>query len=466
LLVGKILFEGVNALIKKIPHILQISPNNTSGGANKIAYDLHQSYLSRGYPSYMAVAQNDHKDDHVFLIPNENSASSWIRFWQRIENWLILNHHAVISKIPAALSQMKRSVQAEIGIENFDFPGTYQLFNLPPQPPDIVHAHNLHLDYFDLRALPWLSRKVPLIISMHDAWLLSGHCAHSFYCERWMTGCGHCPDLRVYPSVKRDATAYNWWRKKQIYAKSRLYIATACQWLMNKVERSMLYPGVVETRLIQNGVDLTVFKSQKKNEARTALNIPHDRPVVMLRANSLRKKNYWLDYQVAQAVVEAITAHPSKMPVTIVALGYDKPREHFGASEIRYIPHLKDHRTLSQYYQAANIFIHPARADTFPLTVLEALACGTPVIATQVGGISEQIVDGVTGFLTPAGDSKTMIDRALRLLRDAELCSQMGQNAANDAKKRFNHERCVDDYLDWYQEILVSQERFKSISLS
>jgi len=448
-------FKG-RTLTGKLPRILQISPNQTSGGANKVAQYLHESYRARGYLSYMAVGRKDLDDDNVFRIPNEEKASPWTRFWQRMENSLIKNHHSGLAKIPASLSQLKQSTQTELGIENFDFPGTYDLLSLPPERPDIIHAHNLHLDYFDLRALSWLSRQVPLIISMHDAWLLSGHCAHSFSCERWKTGCGHCPDLQVYVPVKRDATAFNWRRKKQIYAKSRLYIATACQWLMRKVEQSMLYPAVVETRLIPYGVDLTVFRPRKKSEARAATNLPQDRPVLMLRAKSLNRKNYWMDYQVMQAAIDVIVTQP-QMPVTIIALGMDKPSEHFGQSEIRYIPHLKDHHTLSQYYQAADVFIHPARADTFPLTILEALACGTTVIATRVGGIPEQIVDGVTGFLTPTGDSKTMIDRVLHLLSDMELCSQMGQNAANDAKKRFDHERYVNDYLDWYQEIMRSQ---------
>lgn len=446
-------FSKVDWLTEKKPHILQISPYEISGGAAKIALDLHESYRFRGYPSYMAVGRKDHDDNNVFLIPNGKHASYWMRFWQGLESYLTASHHGGLAKIPAALAQLKRSIQTELGVENFDFPGTYDLLDLPPEPPDIIHAHNLHLDYFDLRALPWLSQQIPLILSMHDAWLLSGHCAHSINCERWMTGCGHCPDLRIYAPVKRDATSYNWQRKKRIYAKSRLYIATACQWLMEKVEQSMLYPAVVGTRLIPYGVDLTVFKPRHKDEARAAINIPQDKPVLMLRAKSLNKKNYWMDYQAVQAVVEAIVTQ-SQVPVTVVALGADKPSEHFGQSEIRYIPHLKDHLALVQYYQAADVFIHAARADTFPLTILEALACGTAVVATGVGGIPEQIVDGVTGFLTPAGDSKAMIDRVLHLLSNMELCRQMGQNAAEDARKRFDHERYVSDYLDWYYEIL------------
>jgi len=444
-------------LIEKTPCILQVSPYEVSGGAAKVALDLFHSYRSRGYSSYLAVGRKDSNDPDVFVIPNQEYYSVWTQFWRNIEQYFIRNHHSDFAKIFAILSQMKQYVQTELGRENFNFPGTYRILDLPPKPPHIVHAHNLHIDYFDLRALSWLSQQKPLIISMHDAWLLSGHCAHSFNCERWVRGCGNCPDLKIYPEIKRDATAYNWRKKDQIYSRSQLYIATASQWLMKKVKQSILAPAILEDRVIPYGVDLAVFRPREKSEVRAILNIPQDRPVLLTSAKSLRKKNYWMDFHLMRSVVDTIVNESHRMPVTILALGEERPSEYFGKTEIRYIPHQADHHALAQYYQAADLFVHGARADTFPLTVLEALSCGTPVVATKVGGIPEQIVDGVTGFLTPASYPLAITQAILRLLADPELCKRMGQNAAEDAQKRFDHERQVNDYLNWYQEILERQ---------
>jgi len=447
---------GCPATPNQLPRILQVSPYEISGGAAKIVLDLYQGYLSRGYPSYMAVGRKDRSDSNVFLIPNQQYASNWARLWGKIEKRLVAARHARAAEVAAALAQWKQTIQMQLGMEVFDFPGTYDLLDLLDPPPDIVHAHNLHLNYFDLRALPWLSQRVPLVLSLHDAWLLSGHCAHSINCERWMTGCGHCPDLCIYAPVKRDATAYNWRRKKRIYANSRFYVATPCEWLMKKVERSMLYPAALETRVIPYGVDLTVFKPRAKREARAVLNIAQDKAVVLVRAKALKPNNYWFDYQVVKTALEVILQQ-TQIPVTIIALGDNHPAEQVGQSELRYIPHLENHHELAQYYQAADTYLHISRADTFPLAVLEALACGTPVIATQVGGIPEQILDGKTGFLAPAGDPESVVNRTLRVLWDRELRNQMGRNAANDARKRFDLERYIDQYLAWYQEMLETR---------
>src|SRR4029079_4578923 len=87
----------------------------------------------------------------------------------------------------------------ELGLEDFDYPNSVELLRFLPQKPDLLHCHNLHGNYFDLRALAGLSRQIPTVLTLHDAWLLSGHCAHSFECERWTIGCGECPDLTIYP---------------------------------------------------------------------------------------------------------------------------------------------------------------------------------------------------------------------------------------------------------------------------
>ncbi len=106
-----------------------------------------------------------------------------------------------------SMAEPARVLDRRRGVEDFRFPAAWRLAELAPRRPQIVHAHNLHGNYFDLRALPALCQAAPLVLTLHDAWLLAGHCAHSMGCERWRTGCGNCPDLGVYPAVRRDATA-------------------------------------------------------------------------------------------------------------------------------------------------------------------------------------------------------------------------------------------------------------------
>lgn len=391
------------------------------------------------------------EDAHVLQLPNAASWDTWGRVWAGLGKNLLKQHRsgADMAYRIATLSNPRRFIDYLQGIEDYNAPSTHHLVDLPPERPDVVHLHNLHGGYFDLRALAELSQQVPVVVTLHDAWLLSGHCAHSFDCERWRSGCGSCPDLHIYPAVRRDATAYNWRRKGNIYARSALYVATPCHWLMDKVQQSMLQPAIVRARVIPNGVDTKVFHPDDKQLARAELGLPPDARICLFVGHGIRN-NMWKDY----AMIEAAIRELGDSDVYCLCLGETGDTQHVGAATIRFIEPQHDPRQIARYYQAADVYLHAARADTFPTVVLEALACGTPVIATAVGGIPEQIEDGQTGFLVISGDSVMMAARLRSLLADDEVRCRMGVAAACVARERFNMQRMIDEYIHWYHEIV------------
>lgn len=443
--------------------ILQINTAERRGGAETVASNLHDAYRNKGHASWLAVGDKRSEDPHVFEIPTLFGASGWERTWQGLEQALYSwdgkrRGLKQLHRILRTLAEPQHFLAWSQGIEDFDFPGTWRILDSCPDPPDIVHCHNLHSNYFDLRALPSLSRSVPLVLTLHDAWLLSGHCAHSFDCERWKSGCGSCPDLTIYPSVRRDATAFNWERKREIYSRSRFYAATPSQWLMRRVEMSILAPAIVDARIIPNGVDRSVFHPASREQVRSVLGIPSEARMLMFAANGIRP-NVFKDFTTMRSAVALVAQRLLKEEILFVALGEDAPSERIDGAEVRFVPYEHDAREVARYYQAADVYVHAARADNFPLTVLEALACGVPVVATNVGGIPEQVVDGQTGFLVPPSDAESMARAIETLLSDDALRQSFSTQAAKDASERFDLNRQAEEYLRWYREILESWGR-------
>ena len=438
--------------------ILQVSSLDKAGGAEQIAWNLFKIYRDRGLDSWLAVGKKRTSDSHVVVISKESSRGWWENLCHCLAS--VLNPLAGkvrgILRLQVALKNLGKGADlfAELrGQENFHFPGSWNLLKYSPRKPAIVHLHNLHGGYFDPRAITDLSSQVPVMLTLHDAWLLSGNCAHSFGCERWKTGCGSCPDISLYPGLKVDSTALNWRRKKAIFANSQLYIATPSRWLMDKVQQSILAPSILESRVIPNGVDTEVFRPEARQHVRSLLGLPLNEPIVLFVANGI-KKNTFKDYMTLEEAMKLVGWRSSNK-VHFIALGEEGPTEQFGNVQLHYIPRTTNQKEIAQYYQSADLYVHPTKADTFPTTVLEAMACGLPIIASNVGGIPEQIEQGVTGLLINPQDPHTLAQKINLMLENSSLRLNMGEAALQRVQTQFTLELQVNRYLDWYQQIMV-----------
>lgn len=438
--------------------ILQVSALDRGGGAEQIAWNLFNSYRQLGVSSWMAVGKKRTADPNIFVINGDQSRNLWANIWLWCASALnpLVGKLRGILRLQAFLRKVSKGgnwVSDLRGEEDFYFPGTWSLLKQVPSKPSILHLHNLHGGYFDLRALSALSSEVPVVLTLHDAWLLGGNCAHSFECQRWKTGCGECPDISIYPGLKVDSTNLNWLRRKSIFERSRLYIATPCQWLLDKVSESVLATSMLEGRVIYNGVDTSVFYPGNKNQARIDLGLPVGEKILLFVANGV-KNNPFKDYPTLRKAIEFL-GNQTQAPLHFIALGEKGIKEQVGGATIHYIPRTMDSNLVAKYYRSSDVYIHAAKAETFPNTILEAMACGLPVVASSVGGVPEQIDDGVTGLLVPAQNAERMAHAANLLLNDSILRERMGKAAILKVQDRFTLKHQVDQYLTWYDQIKV-----------
>ena len=175
-----------------------------------------------------------------------------------------------------------------------------------------------------------------------------------------------------------------------------------------------------------------------------------------------------------RGAIATIAEQRSAADLLFIALGEDAEPEQIGRATIQFVPYQQDPAIVARYCQAADLYLHAARAEAWGLTITEALACGTPVVATAVGGIPEQVkglrmddgqgiddlnrsgADEATGVLVPVGDARAMARCIEHLLNDDGLRRRLSHNAADDARERFDLNRQVKSYLDWYEQILAN----------
>ena len=406
--------------------ILQISTFDTAGGAEAIARHLHEAAIERGPKSHMLGGWTRSESYHgTRLVPEHLFGKYAYRLLRKIEH--------------------------EIGIQAFGYWMAERWWRHHNMDFDIVNFHNLHGSYLDLSFLHLVARSVPVIITLHDCWLLTGHCSHPMECERWQNKCGNCPHLDVYPGIKRDLTAFNLQRKCRILQETKPVLISPSQWLAEMVKISPVSSGL-RCEVIPNGVDTTKFQKGDKASARKRLNLPQDKILLIYAANRGLNSTWHKDPELLLSALRSIKNQDNTPDIhLVVAGGYSSIPDDL-SDHIIQLGYLGDE--MPELYRAADIVVYPTKADNCPLGVLEAMATGCPVVATGIGGIPELIISNETGMIVPAGDIDTIVEALRLLLTHPRLCSQLGNAARKRVEKKFTDRLMINSYFDLYNSLI------------
>jgi len=306
----------------------------------------------------------------------------------------------------------------------------------------IIHLHNIHADYFSPLSLIWLSKGRHLIWTLHDMFAFTGHCSHSLDCERWRSGCGSCPYLHAYPPVQRDLTAFLLRIKKMSYKNCNMTIVCPSHWIMEKARQSILKDK--KFALIPNGVDVDIFYPQDKKSIRNKLGLPENGVFFLFVANK-GKSNPWKGGGFYEELALSFTDTPNVYFISI------------GNSEIKIerntisLPFVKDQKLLASYYNVADALVYPSLADTFPLTVIESLACGVPVIAFATGGIPEILRHEENGYLASAGEVKELKSGVDWVLKNRHEKKLIEKTCRDTVLKEYTLTKMIERYHSLYR---------------
>ncbi len=262
--------------------------------------------------------------------------------------------------------------------------------------PDVIHLHNLHGYYLNVPLLfrYLIESKKKVIWTLHDMWAITGHgcTCEGFGCDRWKTGCGHCPASRHYPSSFMDRSAQNYQKKMAMFpAVEDLTIITPSRWLSNHVRESFLRDKRIV--VIPNGINLDAFH-HRDTAIRERLGLQEK--TIVLGCSSLwyKDKGLFDFYKLADLLHDRFQ---------IILVGLNKNQIKSLPKGIIGIERTNSVDELAEYYSAADVFFNPTYIDNFPTVNLESLACGTPVFTYDTGG-SAECLDGQNGKAFSTGD--------------------------------------------------------------
>jgi glycosyltransferase involved in cell wall biosynthesis len=252
-----------------------------------------------------------------------------------------------------------------------------------------------------------------------------------------------CPYLDEYPRLRNDTTALLYRLKDRVYSGSRLTLVVPSRWMADIVDASPLL-GRFPVRYIPTGIDTAVFKPGDEDAARHRLRLPLDRKIVFFAAANINERRKGL-----HLLAEALRRLEDP-PLLLVAGSGTVAR----GIETRYLGSVHDEEVLADAYRAADVFAVPTLADVLTQTAPESIACGTPCVSFDRGGVIDVVRHLETGYQAPFGDVDGLASGLTTLLGDEQLLARLSARCREVAETEFSVDRQVERYAGLYEELL------------
>jgi len=395
-------------------NILQIGTTDKIGGAAVISWKIKKALELLGHKTSMFVAFKYSNDLNVLNIKRTTHKLLCFLFSNDIDlfrtNWII---------------KTKEFIDA-----------------------DIIHLHNLHGWFFNLKTIKEMSKLKPIIWTLHDMWAITSHCAHSF--EGGLeNGFYQCQSLNSYPRIAWHNEKYLCYRKKIIYDNSDFEIVVPSMWLKNKVENSLLKEKNIH--LIYNGVDTKVFRSMDKQTIRKDLNISLVKKIILCFSDKIKNN----EYKGSEYINKILEKFRNNKSVHFICIGGSANSDFEKNSNITYIPNITDVNLLAKYYASSDIFLYPSIADSFGLVVAESMACGTPVLTFKVGGIPEIVDHKINGYVAKYKDEDDLINGLNYILDLSNIETElMSESAISKIRNNFTEDMMIEKYIELYNSLI------------
>lgn len=413
-------------------NILHLNTYDSNGGAAIAARRLHLALCDAGVQSSMAVLSKS--DDNTSIHQVGTPLRKFLHpLLSRLEN------------LPFRLYQ-KRDKSTLFSYPFFSSPSMKLLYDSA----DIIHLHwivKAFLSLTDIAAIP-----KPIVWTLHDTWAFTGGCHYPSHCKQYTEQCQSCPKLgspAIYNITQREFQ-----HKQSTYQKIKPYIIAPSIDFFNSIQKSSLLAKHF-CRVIPNCINTTTFSPIQSNIARDILNLPYDMPIILfgaISATSDIRKGFDL---LVDALHFLKKLYP--YPARLLVFGASHLHDLESIYPVHCLGHLHDEVSLRLAYSAADVFVCPSREENLPNTIMESLACGTPVAAFAVGGIPDMVEHGINGCLAPPHDAEKLAQEIAYLLKNIARREQMGEAARQVAVERYSAPVIAKQYVELYRQILENK---------
>ncbi len=413
--------------------VLQINTYDGNGGAGRACLRLDKALRENGVDSQVLVL---YKFNETYNIKAINDT-----FFGKVRSIFNIFSERYWSKL------LSKATRTPFSLQWF---GTDISKNKAVLEADILHIHWVNHGFLTPRLLAKLEDlEKPIFWTFHDSNAFTGGCHVRYGCEHYYKQCGFCP--LVINSGVHDLSYRNWKRKEAAYSELNFKIIAPSVWMKDSVKLSSLL-GTRETRVIPNTIESAIFKPYVKAEAKKIFKIDPQKFVILsgfmpskndkhkgtaylLEALHLLKKTKGINISDIELVIfgNKSNVEMPDIPFKITFLGTINKDEH-----------------LAKCYSAADVFVLPSLEDNLPNTVMESMACGTPVVAFRTGGIPDMINHLEDGYLADYKSADDLVEGINWVYQHSDSL-ELQKNARKQVLNKFSESVVAAQHIQYYK---------------
>ena len=420
--------------------IVHINNSDIVGGAAVAANRLNVALRNFGIDSNMLVQEAKTEADGVVPV-----GSGKLHKWKAFARFV----YERITFLPYEKNAMLRYAfsPANTGIDISKHPLV--------KDADIIHLHWINQGYISLKGLKKLfDTGKPIVWTQHDMWSFTGGCHYSGSCLEFLERCSFCPFLKK--QAKNDLSARQFVIKKQIYRNTLIHPVACSKWLRALSAESALFRNK-DVSSIPNPIDTELFKPLNKTECRKELGLPTDKKLLLFGAaniSDLRKGARYL-FEALNILIESFPLFKENAEIVVFGKISQETMDNipFTIHRMNFISDVSD---IVKLYNASDIFVLPSLQDNLPNTVMESMACGTPVVGFRTGGVPEMIEHKHSGFLAEGRNALSLATGIYETLFLLDV-DEISRNARQKVLDEYSQDVVAKQYVDVYEKLLNSQ---------
>jgi glycosyltransferase involved in cell wall biosynthesis len=412
--------------------VVHLSTYHTFGGAAIAALRLHHALLAAGVESSLLVQETERPEANVEGF-YEGFIEKKLAFARFVAERLYFASQEKDKTVRFHFSPLWAGADVS----------THSLI----QQADVIHLHWVNFGFLSLRSLEKLfALGKPVVWTMHDMSTFTGGCHYSRDCERYLNHCHHCPYLRK--PAAHDLAFRVFGRKKQLFTNAPLTLVSPSKWLAALAQKATSTQHL-DTFSIPNLIDIQHFRPHNKKEAKQKLGLtPTKKWILFAGVNTQDPRKGFAYFKEA---IGLLKNNADQWGVVVFGKSDSDMMVELGL-EVKNLGSIPSHKVVG-VYQAADVMIVPSLEDNYPNTIIEAMACGTPVVGFDTGGIPEQVLHLETGYVAQLQSAEDLAKGIQFVLQNPDY-EQLSTRNHQLIAQRNAPNKVVNQFLHLYQKLM------------